>query len=90
MRKVECYLLVLEICKCPLEGGKYPPRISLFQRQVSYDLERVFESNGVITVRLNQAIEVGLVPSEVASSWASGSTLISPSGTFVASIVPSL
>jgi hypothetical protein len=62
--KVERYVLVLEICECPLEGGKHLPRVALFQRQVSYDLERGFESNSVVAVRLDQAIggRVGCLP----------------------------
>ena len=46
-----------------------------FQRQVPYDLVSGFESHTVMAVRLNQVIEIGgRVPSEVASSCASGST----------------
>jgi hypothetical protein len=58
--KVEPYVFVLKICECPLDGGKHPPRVSLFQRQVSHDFEGSFESSSVIAIRLNQAIEVGL------------------------------
>ena len=57
--KVELYVFVFEVCEGPLEGRKHPPRISLFERQVSYDLECSFESRSVIAVRLNQTIEVG-------------------------------
>jgi hypothetical protein len=32
--KVEPYVFVPEICKCPLERGKHPPGVSLFKRQV--------------------------------------------------------
>jgi hypothetical protein len=51
-RKVEPYVFVLEICKCPLKGRKNSPRVSLFQRQVSHDFERSFESRSVMRYAL--------------------------------------
>jgi len=60
--KVECHVFILEVCEGPFESGEHSPRVSLFERQVSHDLERGFEPHSVITVRFNQAIEVGSVP----------------------------
>jgi hypothetical protein len=86
VRKVECCVFVLEIRKCPLEGGKHPPRVSLSQWQVSDDLECSIESNSVIAVRLNYAVEIRVGSFRSREFMASGSALISFSETFCVSI----
>lgn len=60
--KVRALSIRLRNLRIPIVRGKQRPRISLFERQVSHDLERDFESGCVVAVRFNQVIEVGPHP----------------------------
>ena len=90
VRKIECYVLVLEICECHLSEGNTLHVYKFSSGKSRTTWSAASSPAALLRYALITQSRYGRVPSDVCDSCARGSTLTPLNGTLCISIAPAL